>query len=138
MRGGYKNLAISELQKFPAVIESLGFNVISKHQTDANFMEKEMALTNAEIHDRDYKWLRDADASIFEISNPSLGVGGEISDMLNLGKPVLCLYKKELGREISAYILGKENSGVIKSLCKSYAYADLKDAQNKIRFFLER
>lgn len=138
MRGGDAIIKRSELSKFPKIIEKLGHKIMSKHQTKKNFLEGESGLTNAEIHDRDYKWLKEADAGIFEISNPSLGVGGEISDMLHLGKPVLCLYKKELKNDISAYVLGKENSKFIESSCENCGYSDLKDAQNKIVYFLER
>ncbi len=123
MRGGFSRLAQEELRKIPDIIEELGLMVISRHQTSENFEESESRLTEQEIHDRDYRWLNDADVVIAEITNPSLGVGAEIADAVNLGIPVLCVYKKEYEHQISAYIRGK--AGVV---CGAYSdYGELKD-----------
>ena len=46
------------------------------------------------IHDRDLEWLRNSDMVIAEVTVPSLGVGYEIARAIELGKPVLCLFKK--------------------------------------------
>lgn len=137
MRGGDSIVKRSELAKFPEIIEKFGCKIMSKHQSENDFLEKEGKLAVTEIHDRDFERLKEADAGIFEISNPSLGVGSEISDMLHLGKPVLCLYKKELENNISAYIRGKEKSKFVKTIFECYEYNDLKDAENKIRYFLK-
>jgi len=119
MRGGYSNVAQEELRKIPDIIEELGMEVISKHQTQEDFIEHESRLTDTEIHDRDYRWLQEADVIIAEITNPSLGVGAEIADAVHLGIPVLCVYKKEYENQISAYISGK--TGVV---CRAYADCD--------------
>ena len=123
MRGGFKRLAQEELRKMPDIIEELGMVVISRHQTSERFMEIESRLTDKEIHDRDYRWLKDADMVIAEITNPSLGVGAEIADAVNLGIPVLGVYKKEFEEQVSAYIRGK--AGVV---CLAYsAHEELKE-----------
>ncbi len=93
-------------------------------------------MTVAEIHDRDYRWLTDADVGIFGISNPSLGVGGEIADMINLGKPVLILMRQDLQESVSAYILGKAGSEYIESSVESYAYKGLDDMKERIAEFI--
>lgn len=138
MRGGREKVNLKSLAKIPDMIEKLGCSLMSKHQTQKNIIRKEDKLTKTQIHDRDYGWLLDADAGIFEISNPSLGVGGEISDMINLGKPILCLYKRDLKNQISAYILGKEGSKYSKALIDCYGYLTLDDAENKIKDFIEQ
>lgn len=123
MRGGYGRVAQEELRKIPDIIEALGMEVISRHQTQENFIEDESRLTDTEIHDRDYRWLQEADLVIAEITNPSLGVGAEIADAVHLGIPVLCVYKREYDSQISAYISGK--TGVV---CRAYAdYDELKE-----------
>jgi len=107
MRGGFSRLTQEELRKIPDIIEELGLMVISRHQTSENFEEIESRLTEQEIHNRDYRWLTEADLVIAEITNPSLGVGAEIADAVNLGIPVLCVYKQEYEHRISAYVCGK-------------------------------
>ncbi len=116
MRGGFEKLAQEELRKIPDILEAQGMAVISRHQTREKFMEDESRLTDSEIHDRDYGWLKEADIVIAEITNPSLGVGAEIADAVNLGIPVLCVYKQEYEQQISAYVRGK--AGVV---CKAYS-----------------
>ncbi|RCV65324.1 Nucleoside 2-deoxyribosyltransferase [Methanophagales archaeon] len=123
MRGGFGRVAQEELRKIPDIIEEQGMVVISRHQTSERFMESESRLTEKAIHDRDYGWLNDADMVIAEITNPSLGVGAEIADAVNLAIPVLCVYRKEYERQISAYIRGK--AGVV---CMAYTTdEELKD-----------
>jgi len=129
MRGGFNRLTQEELRKIPDIIEELGMVVISRHQTSENFMESESRLTEQEIHYRDHRWLHEADLVIAEITNPSLGVGAEIADAVNLGIPVLCVYKPEYEDQISAYIRGK--TGVT---CR--AYSDREDLKEVIRAFV--
>ena len=122
MRGGYSRVAQAELRKIPDIIEESGLEVISRHQTQADFSANESRLTEQQIHDRDYRWLTEADVVIAEITNLSLGVGAEIADAVHLGIPVLAVYKKEFENQISAYISGK--TGVV---CRAYAdYEELK------------
>ena len=129
MRGGYGRVAQEELRKIPDIIEALGMEVISRHQTSENFIEIESQLTDKEIHDRDYRWLNEADLVIAEITNPSLGVGAEIADAVNLSIPVLCVYKRGYEDVISAYIRGK--TGVV---CR--AYTDHEELNAIIREFV--
>ena len=90
----------------------------------------------AYIHDRDYSWLLESDAGIFEISNPSLGVGSEISDMIHVGKPVLLLYREGLEAEVSMYIRGKCGSKYVDSLVICRPYRDMPAAGEHISEFI--
>jgi len=137
MRGGHSKVSREDLAKIPEIIEELGHKLASKHQTQEGIIAKEDELTKTAIHDRDYNWLKESDVGIFEISNPSLGVGGEISDLIHLGKPVLCLYKKELENEVSAYTLGKQGSQFITTPFKCHAYETLDELKTIIQQFLE-
>lgn len=136
MRGGQEIVSREELARFPQIIEELGYELASKHQTQKGIIEKEDKLTKTHIHDRDYKWELESDAGVFEISNPSLGVGGEISDMIHQGKPVLCLFKMGLEDKVSAYVQGKMGSQFVKTPFESCSYSDLEDAKSKIQKFL--
>lgn len=137
MRGGYGVIDKTELAKLPDVIEELGYLLMSRHQT-GDWQNSEAKLTNTDIHDRDYNWILGADCGIFEISNPSLGVGGEISDLVNLGKPILCLFKKGLEEQVSAYTLGKQGSKFIKTPYECHDYDSLKTAKEIIKTFVEK
>lgn len=129
MRGGFSKLAQAELRQIPDLLESLDLELLSRHQTQDDFMKSESRLTERQIHDRDYRWLQKADLVIAEITNPSLGVGAELADAVWLGIPVLAVYKREYEHEISAYIRGKP--GVV---CR--AYIDTADLKEIIREFL--
>ena len=66
----------------------------------------EAALGEVEVHDRDLRWLRQADVLVAEVTTPSLGVGYEIAMAESWGKPVLCLLRPDSGRRLSAMIAG--------------------------------
>lgn len=139
MRGGQSVVSREDLALFPVLIEELGHELASKHQTEKGILQKEDLLTKSEIHDRDYGWILESECGVFEISNPSLGVGGEISDMLHEGKSVLCLYKKEVEKSVSAYILGKDGSSMpFKAKCECHAYESMEDAKLIIRTFFDK
>jgi nucleoside 2-deoxyribosyltransferase len=136
MLGGYANVSRADLAEFPKMIIELGCRLPSDHQTQPGVIEKESKLDHTYIHDRDYRWMLESDAGVFEISNPSLGVGGEISDMIAMGKPVLMLFKKGLAEKVSAYIRGKCGSAFVKSPVHCQTYEDMGDATAKIRGFI--
>lgn len=59
-----------------------------------------------EIYARDIAWLHEADVVIAEVTTPSLGVGYEVARAAGMGKPVVCLFRPEAGRRLSAMIRG--------------------------------
>ena len=64
--------------------------------------------TDEYIYDRDMAWLNEADVVVAEVTTPSLGVGYEIGKMED-NKPVLCFYREQDGKRISAMIGGNKN-----------------------------
>lgn len=136
IRGGHGIVSQNDLAKIPDIIEELGHEVVSRHQTQEGIVKREDELATPDIHDRDYTWLSNADLGIFEISNPSLGVGGEISDILHLGKPVLCLFYGD-EKLVSAYIRGKEGSKFVKTVFICRCYSTIEEAKNIITQFIE-
>jgi 2'-deoxynucleoside 5'-phosphate N-hydrolase len=63
------------------------------------------------------------------VSVPSLGVGYELGYAIALKKPVLCLYKSESERSLSAMIAG--NPGI-----QTAVYASIDDAKRILAGFL--
>ena len=136
MRGGYANVTREELAEFPKMIVELGLRLATDHQTQPGILEKEAQFEHVYIHDRDYRWMMESDLGVFEISNPSLGVGGEISDMIHMGKPVLLLFKKSSEEKVSAFIRGKCGSRFVNSPLECAAYEDLEQARELTRKFI--
>lgn len=64
--------------------------------------------TDRFIHDRDMKWLLSSDFVVAEVTTVSLGVGYEIGRAYENGIPVLCLFRPQEGRKLSAMISGNE------------------------------
>jgi hypothetical protein len=136
MLGGYAAVSREEIARLQKRIAELGYRLASDHQTQPGVLEREAKLEPSLIHDRDYRWLLDSDVGVFEISNPSLGVGSEISDMIYAGKPVLMLFKHGLEDKISSYIRGKVGSKYVFRPIECHAYRDLDDAADRIRVFI--
>jgi hypothetical protein len=136
MLGGYAAVSKEEVARLQQRIAELGYRLASHHQTQPGVLEREAKLEPSLIHDRDYRWLLDSDVGIFEISNPSLGAGSEISDMIYAGKPVLMLFKHGLEDKISSYIRGKVGSRYVSCPIECGAYRDLDDAADRIRVFI--
>ena len=137
MRGGFGLVSQDDLRQLQRSVKDLGHQLVTEHQTSPTFKTDEAPNTNTHIHDRDYSFLVRARIGIFEISNPSLGVGGEISDMIHLGKPVLCLLKKGLEANVSAYTQGKQGSEYISTPFECYSYESVEEAKNKMRQFID-
>jgi nucleoside 2-deoxyribosyltransferase len=68
--------------------------------------------TDQFIHDRDMEWLLSADVVVAEVTTMSLGVGYEIGRAVENNIPVLCLYRPEPGKKLSAMISGNKQIAV--------------------------
>ena len=105
--------------------------VLTEHVGDKNLKPfGEEGLKESEIHDRDFEWMLQSDVVIAEVSIPSLGVGYEIAKAIENGKRVLCLYRPQDGKRLSAMIAGSD--GVINA-----EYRTLDDAKKIIDNFLK-
>jgi len=101
-----------------AVIENLKKygEVLTEHvgsKTISGLGEKN--LSDKEIYNRDLKWLKLAEVVVADVSTPSLGVGYELAKAEELKKKILCIYKLEQGKLLSAMISGNDNF-----TCKEY------------------
>lgn len=80
--------------------------VLTEHIGEENLTQEGEDMLDREIHDRDIEWLRSATCLVAEVTTPSLGVGYEIGRAVEWGTPVLCLFRSENGRKLSAMIGG--------------------------------
>lgn len=58
------------------------------------------------IHNRDLAWLNASDVIVAEVSTVSMGVGYEIGRAVEAGKKILCLFRPNSGKKLSAMISG--------------------------------
>jgi hypothetical protein len=137
LRGGYQIISREKIVEIVKKIESLGHILATKHQIDPLIFEKQKNFTMVEIHDLEYSRMIESDVGIFEVTNPSLGVGSEVSDMVYMGKPVLCLYKRDMQNLVSAQILGKEGSRHVIGVYECHAYETLDELVEIIIRFIE-
>ncbi|MFC4540876.1 nucleoside 2-deoxyribosyltransferase [Halosolutus amylolyticus] len=70
--------------------------------------ETAQGLSDADIHEQDVAWLRQADVVVAEVTTPSLGVGYELGRAVQWEKPVLCLYRPDGDHDLSAMIRGND------------------------------
>lgn len=82
-----------------------------------------------DIWSNDIRWIGQSDAVIAEVTNPSLGVGYEIARAEKMGKPILCLYRPEGERKLSAMIHGSPHATV-------FEYIKPQSAEHAISTFL--
>lgn len=86
--------------------------------------------TDNYIYNRDMAWLNEADVVVAEVTTPSLGVGYEIGKMEGK-KPILCLYREQDSKRISAMIGGNKNIQLKK-------YIDISDVQKILQKFFAK
>ncbi len=102
---------------YASIIEALARRgrVLTEHIGSPDLSDGgEMGEDDAHIYVRDIAWLREADVVIAEVSTPSLGVGYEIARAAVMGKPVVCLFRPEAGRRLSAMIRGNPSVRVLE------------------------
>lgn len=118
---------------YPEIVEHLKNHgdVLTEYFSDEKVYEIEKGATDHEIFDRDIAWIDESHMIVAEVSTPSLGVGFEVATALNKGKHVLCLFKNQEKRELSAMIAGNKNLHIIK-------YDELDEAKQKIDEFFNK
>lgn len=95
--------------------------VLTEHVGDDAIAESgERDLSDREIHNRDLRWIDEADIIIGEVSTPSLGVGYEIAYAQSLDKPVYCFFRPNSSYSLSAMIRGSQKIQV-------FEYRDIKE-----------
>lgn len=104
IRGGRE-----DVQLYWEIIEYLrNFGeVLTEHVGDQGItIDGDDGLTDRYIHDRDLMWLQSTDVLIAEVTTISMGVGYEIGRAVESGKKILCLYRPNSDKKLSAMIAG--------------------------------
>ncbi len=105
--------------------------VLTEHIGKSTLLETgETEPSDEWIFERDMKWIEQSDVLIAEVTTPSLGVGYEIGRAEAMGKNLLCLYRPQNGKRLSAMISGN-------SKANAQEYQTLEEAKQIIdKFFL--
>lgn len=97
---------IRALQAYGTVLtEHVGAKDIS-HMGEAD-------LTDVDIFKRDMTWIKEADIIVAEVSTPSLGVGYELGFAESIGTKIICLYREQEGKQLSAMVAGNKNFKIV-------------------------
>lgn len=90
---------IEQLKKYGQVVsEFIGDKALTSQGS--------AGLTNQEIYERDVNLIDRAEWIVAEVTNPSLGVGYELGYGEATGKNILCLYRPQEGKKLSAMVAG--------------------------------
>jgi nucleoside 2-deoxyribosyltransferase len=126
--GGREHEAI--YQHLVACLQAQGHDVLSAHVADPNALEVEKDLPPREVFQRDVNWVTECEAMVAEVSTPSLGVGYEYGLAVQLGKPVLCVYRS--GIRLSKMITGNPAPNLTIT-----TYATMAELDERVDAFLK-
>jgi nucleoside 2-deoxyribosyltransferase len=104
IRGGREDAAL--YAQLIGHLKNFG-EVLTEHVGDSNLNGLgDDGFADRFIHDRDLEWLLSSDVLIAEVTAVSMGVGYEIGRAVASGKKVLCLFRPDSGKNLSAMIAG--------------------------------
>ena len=128
IRGGRDDAALYQL--IIAQLAAYG-EVLTEHVGgDGLTPAGEQEMSDRAIYERDMTWLMEADVVVAEVSMPSHGVGYEIASAEAAGKPVLCLYRPQPDRRLSAMLGGN-------SALRCATYKEPRDLEHILSDFLQ-
>lgn len=126
IRGGRDDAATyAELAEYIKSKATLLTEVFADKKLTSDGMNK----PSSDIWKTDIAWIKEADAVIAEVTNPSLGVGYEVAKAEEWSKPVLALFHGGGSRKLSAMIGGSPNT-------KTVYYETISDAKAAIDDFI--
>jgi hypothetical protein len=105
IRGGREDAAL--YLELVRLLRPFG-TVLTEHIADEELTSLGESMDDRAIHDRDLAWLREADCLVAEVTTPSLGVGFEIGKATEWGLRILCLFRSNADRTLSALIAGSD------------------------------
>lgn len=127
IRGGREDSVF--YQQIIEYLKTFG-EVLTEHVGDPNLTSLgDDGSTDKYIHDRDLEWLLNSDVLVAEVTTVSMGVGYEIGRAVESGKKVLCLFRPELGKNLSAMIAGCKDLKLVR-------YGNLEEVKLLISGFL--
>ena len=105
IRGGRDDVAL--YLELVELLRAYG-TVLTEHVADEQLTSRGESMDDRAIHNRDLTWLKEADCLVAEVTTPSLSVGFEIGKATEWGLRVLCLFRPNTGRALSALIAGSD------------------------------
>jgi hypothetical protein len=129
IRGGREDVVL--YLELVELLQAYG-TVLTEHIADEQLTSLGESMDDQAIHDRDLAWLKEADCLVAEVTTPSLGVGFEIGKATEWGLRVLCLFRPNSGRALSALIAGSDrvtvreyqDAGQVKQIFLEFFAAD--------------
>ena len=106
-------------------------SVLTEHVGNKRLSSYGSSASSESVHDNDLKMLMASDVIVAEVSVPSLGVGYELAKAEDKNKMILCLYRKEKGKRLSAMIGGSRK-------IKVASYDKLDEALGHIDNFMKK
>ena len=105
--------------------------VLTEHLGNKKLTELgENELSDKQIYNRDMSWIHESDVVIAEVSTPSIGVGYEIGKAEDMKKKMLCLYRIQQNKRLSAMVSGNSNITILN-------YENLDEAKKHIDKFFD-
>lgn len=111
------------------VLIEMGIDVPTAHIAETGIEEVDAREEPRDIYNRDVNWIQESDLLVAEVSTPSHGVGYEIGYALDLDKPVLCLYQKDI-------VVSKMITGNSHPLLTVMEYQDMAHAEEILQTYL--
>jgi nucleoside 2-deoxyribosyltransferase len=119
-----KRDALPALRDIVSRLQKHGHEVLTAHLLRDDIEQVEATLSEAQVYERDVRWLEACDAVVAEASGSSYGVGFEVGYVLgraaHAGQRVFLLYDAARRDAISRLIAGNTDPR-----CVSFAYPDL-------------
>lgn len=110
IRGGRDDAATyAELAQYIKSKATLLTEIFADNKLTSAGMNK----PSADIWKTDTNWIKEADAVIAEVTNPSLGVGYELAKAEEWSKPSLALFRDDGSRKLSAMIDGSPHTKAV-------------------------
>lgn len=110
------------------VLQKYG-TVLTEHIGDKHLSVHGEGKAAEYIFERDVQWVHDADVIVAEVTTPSLGVGYEIGLAEQLRKKIICLYRPQSDRKLSAMLLGNGKLTVVE-------YKGVSDIEEKLKVLM--
>ncbi len=127
IRGGREDAAL--YLKIIDYLKTFG-EVLTEHVGDLKLTELgDDGIIDQYIHDRDLEWLLSADILVAEVTTVSMGVGYEIGRAVESGKKVLCLFRTDSGKNLSAMIAGSPDIKLVN-------YKTFEEVRKEIEVFI--
>ncbi len=116
--------ALPAVREIVSRLRARGHEILTSHLLLDDVEHVESKLTEAEVYERDVRWLRACDAVVAEASGSSFGVGFEVGYVLGrareTGQRVFLVYDVRRRGAISRLVPGNTDSR-----CVTFGYSDV-------------